>query len=264
MQRQSVRRPQARRSRRKRLPSALSPDEAVRLVDDRRRRRRWRCATARCSSSRIRRACACPSSRGSTSSASTSTTGEVRVWGKGSKERIVPVGAPALRRRSRAWLAARARDCAAADESALFVGRTRQAHHRRARSQRRLARWAVAAGARRGTCIRTCCGIRSPRTCCSRRATCAPCRRCSGTRASPARRSTRTSTSRRSRRSTTPRIRARARRRTSAKRGSSTLVDHAARRAHHARQPRQVGEPGVACPPASSASSAGRGDACRG
>src|SRR4051812_43146570 len=60
----------------------------------------------------------------------------------------------------------------------------------------------------RSTCIRTCCGTRSPRMCCSPRATCARCRRCWATRASPRPRSIRTSTSSISPRSTTRPIRA--------------------------------------------------------
>lgn len=48
-----------------------------------------------------------------------SQTGEVRVHGKGSKERIVPVGAKALTALA-AWLAVRA--LVARDETALFVG----------------------------------------------------------------------------------------------------------------------------------------------
>ncbi len=45
-------------------------------------------------------------------------TGEVRVWGKGSKERIVPVGAPA-RAALEAWIAMRVR-LPIRDAEALF------------------------------------------------------------------------------------------------------------------------------------------------
>jgi integrase/recombinase XerC len=50
------------------------------------------------------------------------SSGEARVTGKGSKTRIVPVGAPALEALAR-WLPVRER-LAAAGERALFVGRT--------------------------------------------------------------------------------------------------------------------------------------------
>jgi integrase/recombinase XerC len=50
------------------------------------------------------------------------TAGQVRVMGKGRKERIVPVGRIAVRALS-AWLTERAR-LAPADASAVFVGRT--------------------------------------------------------------------------------------------------------------------------------------------
>lgn len=46
-------------------------------------------------------------------------SGEVRVWGKGAKERIVPVGEPALRALA-GWCAAR-KELAPADCKALFV-----------------------------------------------------------------------------------------------------------------------------------------------
>jgi integrase/recombinase XerC len=89
----------------KRLPSALSPDEAAQLVD--------------------------------------LESGEVRVWGKGSKERIVPVGASALAA-IRGWLDKRAqvRD---ADPMAMFVGRGGKRITPRA-IERRLAGWALRQG----------------------------------------------------------------------------------------------------------------------
>jgi integrase/recombinase XerC len=70
-------------------------------------------------------------------------TGEVRVWGKGAKERIVPVGAAALQA-VRAWLPVRA-GVANADPKALFVGRSGKRITPRA-IERRLADWALRQG----------------------------------------------------------------------------------------------------------------------
>jgi len=70
-------------------------------------------------------------------------TGEARVLGKGSKERIVPVGAAAREALAR-WLAARASQ-AAAGEAAMFIGR----HGRRLSPraiQQRLGEWAIRRG----------------------------------------------------------------------------------------------------------------------
>ena len=70
-------------------------------------------------------------------------TGEVRVMGKGSKERIVPVGAAARDAIAR-WL--RVRDAhRAAGEDAMFVGRRGRRLSPRA-IQQRLAQWAVRQG----------------------------------------------------------------------------------------------------------------------
>jgi integrase/recombinase XerC len=70
-------------------------------------------------------------------------TGEVRVTGKGSKTRIVPVGAPALAALA-AWRPARSR-MAKPGENALFVGRAGRRLSPR-EVQRRIKRWAAAAG----------------------------------------------------------------------------------------------------------------------
>lgn len=68
---------------------------------------------------------------------------ELRVLGKGSKERIVPVGSKA-RAALDAWLSER-RSIAAADEPALFVGRNGKRLGQRS-IQLRLAAWARAVG----------------------------------------------------------------------------------------------------------------------
>ena len=70
-------------------------------------------------------------------------TGEVRVTGKGSKTRIVPVGAHALEAIA-AWLAVR-ETLATPAEKALFVGRSGRRLTPR-EVQRRIKRWAAAAG----------------------------------------------------------------------------------------------------------------------
>ena len=70
-------------------------------------------------------------------------TGEVRVWGKGAKERIVPVGTAALAA-MRAWLPVRAA-LRAADPKALFVGRSGKRITPRS-IERRLAEWALRQG----------------------------------------------------------------------------------------------------------------------
>ena len=70
-------------------------------------------------------------------------TGEVRVLGKGSKERIVPVGAAARDAVTR-WLAVRAAR-AAPDEPAMFIGARGRRLSPRA-IQQRLAGWAVRQG----------------------------------------------------------------------------------------------------------------------
>jgi integrase/recombinase XerC len=106
----------------KTLPATLSPDEAVRLVaiDD-------------------------DSDMGLRDHAifELAYSSGLRVTGKGSKTRIVPVGEPALKALA-AWGAIRAR-LARPGENALFVGRSGRRVTAR-ELQRRIKRWAAAAG----------------------------------------------------------------------------------------------------------------------
>jgi len=126
----------------KHLPSALTPDEAVRLVsieDDGELDLRDRALFELAYSSGLRL-----SELASLDVDCVDlTTGEVRVFGKGAKERIVPVGGPA-RSAIETWLAIRV-SLAAPNEAALFIG----AHGRRLspRSiERRFAAWAIKQG----------------------------------------------------------------------------------------------------------------------
>jgi len=126
----------------KRLPSALSPDEAVQLVaipesDPLAVRDRAVFELAYSSGLRLAELAGLDLDRIDVAN------GEVRVWGKGAKERIVPVGA-AARDAIRAWLDVRA-TIPHADPKALFVGRKGARINPRA-IQRRLALWAVKRG----------------------------------------------------------------------------------------------------------------------
>jgi integrase/recombinase XerC len=126
----------------KRLPSALTPDEAVRLVSiesDDSLAIRDRAIFELAYSSGLRLAELAGLDVGGVDLVS----GEVRVFGKGAKERIVPVGA-AARQAIGAWVALRPPN-AAAGEDALFVGM--QGRRLSARSiERRLATWAIKQG----------------------------------------------------------------------------------------------------------------------
>ncbi len=126
----------------RKLPSALSPDEAVRLVeisgdDSLAVRDRALFELAYSSGLRLSELAGLDAERVDLA------TGEVRVWGKGAKERIVPVGAAALQA-VRAWLPVRA-GVANADPKALFVGRSGKRITPRA-IERRLADWALQQG----------------------------------------------------------------------------------------------------------------------
>jgi integrase/recombinase XerC len=126
----------------KKLPAALSPDEAVRLVQiadgeplaicD----RAW-LELAYSSGLRLSEIAGLDVDRLDLD------TGEVRVWGKGAKERIVPVGA-AAREALKKWLAVRAK-VKNVETRALFVGRSGARITPRA-IERRLAVWAVKQG----------------------------------------------------------------------------------------------------------------------
>jgi integrase/recombinase XerC len=122
----------------RRLPAALSPDEAVRLVTiagDDLLAVRDRALFELAYSSGLRLSELSGADTGRLDLA----TGEIRVMGKGAKERIVPVGAPACAA-LRAWLAARS-GVALPQEPALFVTRTGTRLGPRA-IERRLAAWA--------------------------------------------------------------------------------------------------------------------------
>jgi integrase/recombinase XerC len=126
----------------RRLPAVLSPDEAVRLVaidgdDPLAIRDRALFELAYSSGLRLSELA------GLDVGAVDLATGEVRVWGKGAKERIVPVGAPA-REAIRVWLAIRA-GLPGADPEAMFVGRSGRRIGVRAIGSR-LAAWAVKRG----------------------------------------------------------------------------------------------------------------------
>jgi integrase/recombinase XerC len=126
----------------KRLPAALSPDEAVRLVEisgDQPLTVRDRALFELAYSSGLRLA----ELAGLDTDRVDLATGEVRVWGKGAKERIVPVGTAALAA-LRAWLPVRA-GVAKADPKAMFVGKSGKRITPRA-IERRLAEWAVKQG----------------------------------------------------------------------------------------------------------------------
>jgi len=126
----------------RKLPSALSPDEAVRLVeipgeDPLAMRDRALFELAYSSGLRLAELAGLDADRVDLA------TGEVRVWGKGAKERIVPVGAAALKA-VRAWLPVRA-GVASVDSGALFVGKSGKRITPRT-IERRLAAWAVRQG----------------------------------------------------------------------------------------------------------------------
>jgi integrase/recombinase XerC len=129
----------------RRLPSALSPDEAVQLVaieGDDTLALRDRALLELAYSSGLRVA----ELSGMNLSMLDLVSGEVRVWGKGSKERIVPVGAQA-RAALEAWIARRI-SLPVRDAEALFLSRTGRRLGPRA-IQQRLAAWAVKRGLRR-------------------------------------------------------------------------------------------------------------------
>ena len=126
----------------RRLPSALSPDEAVQLVaieGDGLLAVRDRALFELAYSSGLR----VSELAGLDVDALDLATGEVRVWGKGSKERVVPVGAPA-REALQVWIAQRPA-LAAAEEAAIFVSRSGRRLTSRA-IQQRLAVWSVRRG----------------------------------------------------------------------------------------------------------------------
>ena len=126
----------------RRLPEALSPDEASRLVaieggDPLALRDRALFELAYSSGLRVSELA------GLDAAALDLAAGEVRVWGKGAKERIVPVGR-AARDALHAWLSARA-GLPSLDGEALFVGRSgRRISVRTIES--RLATWALRRG----------------------------------------------------------------------------------------------------------------------
>jgi integrase/recombinase XerC len=126
----------------KRLPAALSPDEAVRLVEIKGDeplavRDRALFELAYSSGLRLSELASLDADRVDLA------TGEVRVWGKGAKERIVPVGAAALEA-LRTWLPVRA-GLRNADPKAMFLGRSGKRITPRA-IERRLADWAIRQG----------------------------------------------------------------------------------------------------------------------
>ena len=124
----------------RRLPAALSPDEAVQLVaipGDGPLAVRDRALFELAYSSGLRLA----ELAGLDLDRIDVAGGEVRVWGKGAKERVVPVGA-AARDAIACWLEVRP-SMARPDVPALFVGRSGKRIHPRA-IQRRLAEWAIA------------------------------------------------------------------------------------------------------------------------
>ncbi|MGZ5098225.1 MAG: tyrosine recombinase XerC [Usitatibacter sp.] len=126
----------------RRLPEALSPDDAVRLVsleDDSDAGLRDRALFELAYSCGLR----VSELTGLDVDAVDSRTGEARVTGKGSKTRIVSVGAPALAALAK-WLPVRAR-MARKGENALFVGAAGRRITPR-EVQRRIKRWAAAAG----------------------------------------------------------------------------------------------------------------------
>ena len=126
----------------RRLPAALSPDEAVRLVtidegDPLAVRDRAMFELAYSSGLRLSELASLDVV------ALDLESGEVRVLGKGAKERIVPVGAPALRA-IRAWLALRS-SFPARESQALFLSRTGRRITPRS-IERNLAAWAIKRG----------------------------------------------------------------------------------------------------------------------
>ena len=123
------------------LPRTLSPDEAVQLVTQ------GDSTFAHCDRALFELAYSCglrvSELTGIDLEAIDTATGEVRVTGKGSKTRIVPVGTHALAAIA-AWLPVRAA-LARPGEKALFLARSGRRLATR-EVQRRIKRWAAAAG----------------------------------------------------------------------------------------------------------------------
>jgi integrase/recombinase XerC len=126
----------------RRLPDALSPDEAVRLVEiagDDSFLLRDRALLELLYSSGLRLS----ELAGVNIDRIDFERGEIRVWGKGQKERIVPVGA-AAQAAIRAWLPLRAA-IPGADADAVFIGKSGARMSART-IERRVALWSARQG----------------------------------------------------------------------------------------------------------------------
>jgi integrase/recombinase XerD len=147
----------------RRLPKLLSEAQVEALLAAPTSRPRWACAIAPCSKRSTPPACACRNWSDSSSPRCRSTSVVVRVMGKGSKERLVPLGDEAVVWLQRYQKVARPALAADAKSDHVFLTARRTPMTRQA-FWALIKRYAIKPASPPRRCRRTCCATHSPRT----------------------------------------------------------------------------------------------------